>query len=71
MSEDCAAGLIPMDQRPAPEAQPRASGSKGGRSEPPDEVVDVLAKSVQLGAAAGTISTDVAPPLPPARDADL
>ncbi|KAG6364955.1 hypothetical protein INS49_006560 [Diaporthe citri] len=42
-----------MDQPPAPETQPRAPGSWQGRSEPPDEAMDVLARSVQLGAAAG------------------
>ncbi|KAJ0118404.1 hypothetical protein J7T55_009187 [Diaporthe amygdali] len=43
-----------MDQQPGPKTQPRASISRNIRSEPSDEAVDVLAKSVQLGAAAGT-----------------
>ena len=60
-----------MDQRPAPEAQPRASGSRKGHSEQPEEFVEVLGKSLQLGVGAGTLSTDDMPSLPHTRDADL
>lgn len=70
-SENCAPASVPMDQQPAPGAQPRASGSRTGHSEPPDEFVEVLAKSLQLGAGAGTLSTDDTPSLPHTRDADL
>lgn len=57
-----------MDQLPA---QPRAPGSSKGHNEPPDEVVDVLAKSLQLGAGAGMTSTNVRPSIQPVREADL
>lgn len=42
-----------MDQQPAPEALPRATGPGKRHSEPADEAADVLAKSIQLGAGAG------------------
>lgn len=42
-----------MDQQPAPGAHPRATGPGKRQSEPSDEAVDVLARSIQLGAGAG------------------
>ncbi|KAG8165513.1 hypothetical protein KVR01_004065 [Diaporthe batatas] len=42
-----------MGQQPAPETLARATGTGTRRSEQPDEAVDVLAKSIQLGAGAG------------------
>lgn len=70
-SEACAVGSMPMAQQPHPEAQSRAPGSRKVHSGQPDEAADILDKSLQLGAGAGTISNDVALSLPHIRDADL
>lgn len=49
------AGSISMDQQPASGTHSRATGSGKNHDKAPDDVVDVLARSIQLGAAAGTV----------------
>lgn len=62
-SESCPPGPTSMDQQPAPGTRPGATSPGKGHGEAPDEVVDVLAKSIQLGACAGTNPTHVMPSL--------
>jgi hypothetical protein len=62
---------VAMDKQPPPGAISRATGTAERHDEPPDEVVDVLAKSLQLGAGAGTNQTHITPSFSPVCDADL